>query len=204
MNFNEKAKMWDQDPKKLERTSKIANAIIEHLHGKRELKALEFGAGTGSLSFLLKDYCSSVTLIDTSEGMLEVLKEKIESSNTKNFYPSLFDLEHNDLDDKFDLIYTAMTMHHIKNIPLILNKFASMLNSGGLLCIADIKPEDGSFHPEGMEGIHHKGIDMSIYDTELENNLIYKINEQIVYIDRKNHNGIEKEYEIFLYVAEKR
>lgn len=204
MNFNEKAKMWDQEPKRLERTSRIAEGIIELIKYKNSFKAMEFGAGTGSLSFMLKDYCSSITLIDTSEGMIEVLEEKIKTNNVINFHPLLLDLENNELDEKFDLIYTAMTLHHINDIPKIIEKLCSMLNHGGLICFSDLKPEDGSFHPAGMEGIHHKGIDIAKYKSIFENYGIKELSNQTVYIDKKQIDGKDKEFEIFLYVAEKK
>jgi ubiquinone/menaquinone biosynthesis C-methylase UbiE len=49
-----------------------------------EMTALEFGAGTGLLSFMLKDHLKEITLIDNSEGMVKVLNEKLISAKADN------------------------------------------------------------------------------------------------------------------------
>ena len=48
------------------------------------MTAMEFGAGTGLLSFILKDHLKEITLIDNSEGMVKVLNEKVLTTKAGN------------------------------------------------------------------------------------------------------------------------
>ena len=49
-------------------------------------------------------------------------------------------------EDRFELIVTVMTLHHIADLPPVLAAFAEMLTDEGRLCIVDLEAEDGSFH----------------------------------------------------------
>ena len=60
---------------------------------------------------------------------------------------------------RFDLIYTAMTLHHVPDTDHILRVFHDLLKPGGTLCIADLDQEDGSFH--GPEVDVHHGFDQA-------------------------------------------
>ena len=160
MSFNAKAKDWDNDPGKVERAKVFAAEIVNYIQPDNTMKALEFGCGTGLLSFHLKDFFNSVTLVDTSENMLDVLQEKIDRENLTHFKPVLIDLLNDKLNDSdFDVIYTLMTMHHIIDPDKILTKFYSLLKSNGYLCIADLVKEDGSFHSGVADFNGHNGFD---------------------------------------------
>jgi len=52
--------------------------INEFIQPNKKLNALDFGCGTGLLSFKLKDFFKTITLTDNSEGMISVLQEKVE------------------------------------------------------------------------------------------------------------------------------
>ncbi len=148
-DFNERARNWDQNEMHLNRSIAIAAAIERMVPINYSMRALEFGAGTGLLSFLLKDKLSDITLMDNSEEMIKVCEQKAQYYNTSHIHPVLFDLEHSAFDTyvaPFDLIYSQMVFHHIKNIESIFLKFYSMLNPGGFIAIADLFTEDGSFH----------------------------------------------------------
>ena len=57
------------------------------------MTALEYGAGTGITSFLLKDYLKEITLMDNSSEMVKVINEKIKTSEVRNLKTLNFDLE---------------------------------------------------------------------------------------------------------------
>jgi tRNA (cmo5U34)-methyltransferase len=117
------------------------------------------GAGTGILSFLLRDKLSEITMMDSSGEMVNVMKEKVAVSGFKSLKPVLFDLEHQDFKaHKFDIIFNQMVLHHVNDVKAILKKFYSLLSPGGFLAIADLYSEDGSFH--GIEANVHCGFDV--------------------------------------------
>jgi tRNA (cmo5U34)-methyltransferase len=159
-DFDEHARDWDKNEMHLNRSLAIAGAIEKMLPLRHSMRALEYGAGTGLLSFLLKDKLSDITLMDNSKEMIRVCEEKANYYKTSHIHPLWFDLEHFDYDlalPGFDLIYSQMVFHHVKDIASIFKKFYTMLNSGGYLAISDLYTEDGSFH--GPDEDVHKGFD---------------------------------------------
>ncbi len=165
------------------------------------MTALEFGAGTGLLSFMLKNHLKEITLIDNSEGMVKVLNEKLKSEKADTLKAVKADLEHEDLfPGGFDLIYTLMVLHHVGDLEKIIRKFHDLLKPGGYLAIADLYSEDGSFHGEGFHG--HKGFDPGSLSELLEKCGFTSINHRKVYvIDKKISDKSSKKFDIFLMTA---
>jgi ubiquinone/menaquinone biosynthesis C-methylase UbiE len=154
-NFDERAKDWDSDPMKADRARSVANAIRAAVDIRPGMSALEYGCGTGLLSFFLKEDFASITLADTSQGMLDVLSDKIRATGTANMHPVRLDLAVDPLPvQKFDVIYSLMVLHHIHDTDVILRKFHQLLEPGGWLVVADLDKEDGSFHTDGSTDVH--------------------------------------------------
>lgn len=156
-DFDTKAESWDDDPQKILRAKKVANLIRSLLPAGASLTGMEYGCGTGLLSFELAKDLGNVLLADTSSGMLEVLRKKIEASGLRHFTPELLDLttDQDNTPRQLDVIYSLMTMHHIVDTAKILEQFYYHLRPGGKLLLADLDKEDGSFHPVGTDGIHY-------------------------------------------------
>jgi ubiquinone/menaquinone biosynthesis C-methylase UbiE len=122
------------------------------------MQALEYGCGTGLLSFALQPQLGNITLADSSEGMLAVLNEKIAAHGITNMRAAKLDLVTDPLPpDRYALIYTLMTCHHIADTDGLLRSLYALLAPSGYLCIADLDAEDGSFHGQGFAG--HNGFD---------------------------------------------
>jgi len=159
-HFDIQAKEWDNDPLKIERAKVFAELIMGYIKPNSNLRALEFGCGTGALSFQLKDFFKSITLADSSQGMIDVLNAKIKQTGITNFTSLKID-ELNNIDTigNVDVIYTSMTMHHVIDIEETVSKFNSILSDNGYLCIADLEKEDGSFHDQHPDFVGHNGFD---------------------------------------------
>jgi ubiquinone/menaquinone biosynthesis C-methylase UbiE len=139
-----------------------------------------------------------ITLADSSSGMLEVLQEKISAGDVKNMTPLLLDLGNDPLPNRrFHLIYSLMTLHHIPDTAGILEKFQALLVPGGILCIADLDKEDGTFH-EQDHGEHH-GFDR----TELTELMTRAGFEKIHFTTPYTMQKGSKTYPLFLAVGEK-
>lgn len=204
MNFDEQAKVWDNDPKKIERAKTVAREIIGFIHPDQKLDALEFGCGTGLLSFELKDAFKRITLTDNSEGMIKVLHEKIQAAGVKNFNPLLIDISKEDIKiSKIDVVYTLMTLHHMPDITKTLKTFNSILKKDGYLCIADLVKEDGSFHAHGHDSNEHDGFDRKeLTGILLQNNFSVEYYNECYVIERKVDDIIKK-YPLFLMICRK-
>lgn len=152
--FDQKARDWDT-PQKQARAAEIAKAIRAKVPLTQDMAAFEYGCGTGQLSFELREDVGAITLADTSEGMLAVLRQKIADAGADDMTPLNLDLATQPLPaERFDLIYSAMTLHHIPDTEQILGQFSALLNPGGYLCIADLDQEDGSFHGHDAHHVH--------------------------------------------------
>ena len=199
--FDLKAKEWDMSAMHRERAETIAGEIIKQIPLSRSMTAMEFGAGTGLLSFILKDHLKEITLIDNSEGMLKVLNEKVMMSKSENLKVVKVDLEHENLSaGPFDLIFSQMVLHHVGDIEVITKKFHDLLNPGGYLAIADLFSEDGSFHGEGFNG--HLGFDPANLSSLLANCGFTGMSHRKVYvIDKKISENMSKKFDVFLMTA---
>jgi ubiquinone/menaquinone biosynthesis C-methylase UbiE len=200
--FDQRAKDWDANPARVERARSVAQAIRKSVALTRKTSALEYGCGTGLLSFALHQDLGQITLADSSAGMLAVLREKIASAQVENLTPLLLDLASDPLPaERFDLLYTLMTLHHIPDTDSILASFHALLNSSGALCIADLDKEDGSFHGPGFDG--HNGFDRAQLAENLAKIGFKNITSTIIYHVPKEVNGQPKTYPLFLLTAQK-
>jgi tRNA (cmo5U34)-methyltransferase len=197
-SFDDRAREWDKDKIHTERSVAIASELKKMVPIDHSMKALEYGAGTGILSFLLQDQFAEITLMDNSVEMIKVCEEKAEFFGTKHIKPLWFDLEHSDYDQQFDIIFNQMVLHHVNNVDAILKKFHSRLNPGGYLAIADLFPEDGSFH--GPEVKVHWGFDPANIGNTLQSVGFKNIGHKTCF-NMKRDSG--KTYPIFLLVAQK-
>lgn len=158
--FDQAAATWDEDPKRVAVAGAVVVAMKEVLPLSGDMEALEIGCGTGLLTCALAGELKSIVATDTSEGMLAVLADKVAARGLNNVAVQRFDL----LSDTglvlsgFALIYSAMTLHHIKETKAMLAACFSHLKPGGILALADLDKEDGSFHDD-MTGVEHCGFD---------------------------------------------
>ena len=196
--FDIKAEGWEKDPMHWERSAAGAEAIKRVIPLSKEMTAMEYGAGTGITSFLLKDLVKEITMIDSSPEMVRVMNEKIKNSGIENLKALHFDLEIADYKNgSFDLIFTQMVLHHIENTEIILKKFQGMLNPGGFLAIADLYSEDGSFHGDGFSG--HKGFDVDELSDQLKKYGFSDIsNMKCFTISKKISDNMIKPFDVFL------
>ena len=200
--FDLKAAEWDKDPVIWQRAEAIANEMKRIIPLKNNMSALEFGAGTGVTSFILKDYLKEITLMDNSLEMIKVMNNKIKTSKVENLKTLNFNLEQTDFKDaKFDIIFSQMVLHHITDIKDIITKFYNLLNPGGFLAIADLYTEDGSFHGEGFTG--HKGFDIEILSNQIRKQGFTNINQQKCFVINKKISDTEtKQFDVFLLVTQ--
>ena len=152
--FDTRAESWD-DPGKIQRAEEIAAAMRRSVPLRRSMKALEYGAGTGLLSFCLRDTLGPITLADSSAGMRAVAERKITAANARDMCVVDLDLMRDAVPPaRYDIVYSMMVLHHVPDVPRALAAFHAMLEPGGWLCHADLDAEDGSFHGPLVD-VHH-------------------------------------------------
>ncbi|HEX6034378.1 MAG TPA: class I SAM-dependent methyltransferase [Anaerolineales bacterium] len=202
-NFDERARDWDSDPDKILRARVVADAIRKVVPLSSDMNALEYGCGTGLLSFALQPDLGEVTLADTSQGMLDVLREKITAAGVTNMHPVRLDLSSDPLPaERYDLTYSLMTLHHIRDVKTLLVKFHGLLVTKGHLLVADLDKEDGSFHTDGSTDVH-LGFDRNELQKLVEAAGFRNVSFSTAYKIKKKIGNEEKTFPVFLMTAQK-
>lgn len=202
-NFDERAKDWDSDPKKVERAYTVADAIRKSVPLTTDMSALEYGCGTGLLSFALQADLGPITLADTSQGMLDVLAEKIAAAGVTNMRPVKLDLATDPLPaERYALTYSLLTLHHVRDTLDILRKFHALLEPGGILLVADLDKEDGTFHTDGTTDVH-LGFARAELQRQAKAAGFGEVAFTTAVVLHKKVDNVEKEFPIFLMSARK-
>ena len=195
--FEEKAGDWDANERRTQLSAAIGASIRSHVSLHDQMVVMDFGAGTGLISAQVAPKVKRVIAIDTSKAMLEKLAAKPELKSRIEVICQ--DIVKNPIAARFDLIMSAMTLHHVENTSLLIERFAEHLKEKGIIALADLDTEDGSFHPPGTQGVFHSGFDRD----ELGALLKQKGFGEIEFITAHNIIGDKKDYPVFLVIARK-
>jgi len=152
--FAEKAKDYDQDKLRVDNVTNISSLILKETIYQKDFNIMDFGSGTGLLLSKIAPYVGKITAVDISKSMNEILKSKIPTIECIVDIIEV-DLSTEDLNQKFDGIISSMTMHHVKDIAKLFEKFYDMLDENGTIALADLDEEDGTFHKEDTGVFHH-------------------------------------------------
>ena len=203
-HFDKAAAGWDQKQRRIEMAAKIAGAISSTLPLTQTMKAMEYGCGTGLVGLALAPQLASLTAVDTSAGMLEVLVRKIDEEKIANVTPLRLDLLDQPCTDRFELIFSAMVLHHVQETDKILERLCALLVEGGYLAVADLWEEDGSFHDASAEGVMHHGFNPADLAARLGTLGIQNVSYAKVHsIIKTNEAGNERGYPVFLLTGRK-
>jgi 2-polyprenyl-3-methyl-5-hydroxy-6-metoxy-1,4-benzoquinol methylase len=195
--FAEKAKDWDANDRRTRLASAIGSSILEHVQLNEQMTVLDFGAGTGLIAAQLAPLVNRVSAADTSQSMLDKLAAKPELKGKVNTVCQ--DLLEHPLDARFDLIVSAMAMHHVEDTVKLMQRFNEHLKESGTVALADLDQEDGSFHPADTEGIFHFGFDRDDLRSLMENHGF----KQVEFFTAHTINGESRDYPVFLVTATK-
>lgn len=198
--FNTMAQTWDDNLDRLRYSEAIAAYIRSHSEKDQRLQALEIGAGQGTLSVLLADDFSRIDLLDHSAGSVEKLTRDLAEKHLYHLSPLKEDFKSYNPLKSYDVIYSAMFLHHVRKVDDVLKKIYDMTQTGGKLFLCDLYQEDGRFHPATSEGVYHHGFDPDQLANQLKS-LGYTINNiQTVY----NFDKHDRLYPMFLIEATKK
>jgi 2-polyprenyl-3-methyl-5-hydroxy-6-metoxy-1,4-benzoquinol methylase len=198
-DFNSGAASWDSRPTRVKLADDVADAIIEQIAITSDMDVLDFGCGTGLLTLRLQPLVGSITGVDSSPGMLEVFNAKIGELQLANVKALLCDLDKGDtIPGRYDLIVSSMTLHHVREIKPLLTLFHSLLNPGGILCLADLDLDNGLFHNDNT-GVFHHGFDRNeLRNAFLEAGFIDVREATAAEIVKEDRNGETRRFTVLL------
>lgn len=164
-HFAEKSGNWDERPVPTQ-ISQAVGQLLEGMDWEGSMRVMDFGAGTGLIAASVAPHVSRIVAVDTSPSMLEALaaKEDLQGKvecRCQNILES-------PLEERLDAIVSAMALHHVEDTEALAARFSEHLKPGGLLALADLDREDGSFHEPGTEGVFHQGFDRMALQSTLE------------------------------------
>ena len=167
-SFDARARTWDDDPRRVKLAESIFAALERAVQLRAEWTVLDYGAGTGLLALPLAARVRRVLAVDASAGMLAVLADKARAGGCANVAGLRADFATDALPaGPFDLVASAMTLHHVADVAGLLRKFFALLAPGGRIALADLDAEDGSFHGANAAGVHHHGFDRAALARQL-------------------------------------
>jgi 2-polyprenyl-3-methyl-5-hydroxy-6-metoxy-1,4-benzoquinol methylase len=200
--FDELAKIWDSGAMRVQSALEFTDAIKLNIDKDMEsFSVLDYGCGTGLVSFALSDKVKRVVGLDNSENMLKVYNEKASKIGLENIAGLKHDINKDKLDkDRYDLVVTNMTMHHIKDTDMFINKLSSSLKKNGFLAIADLETEDGTFHSaDNNDGVEHFGFEKDSIVELYEKYGLKNIKVQTLHTINKD----PKKYNVFMVIGQK-
>jgi 2-polyprenyl-3-methyl-5-hydroxy-6-metoxy-1,4-benzoquinol methylase len=195
--FQEKAQDWDVNDMVKALSMGIGSAILDNVTLDESMRVMDFGAGTGLITAQVADKVGKVTAVDVSEAMLEKLAAKDELKGKVEIVCQ--NIVEQPIGTEFDLIVSAMAMHHVQDTDKMIARFAEHLKSGARVALADLDEEDGSFHPEDAQGVHHAGFNREAFMSKLEAHGF----KDIRFVTAHTASKEEKGYPIFLALATK-
>lgn len=195
--FKAKANDWDASEFRAQLSSAIGTSIVEHVALNSDMMVMDFGAGTGLLTSQMTPRVKSVDAVDTSASMLEKLVAKPEFEG--KVIAVCQDITQEPLDLRYDLIISAMAMHHVEDTDQLFATFSKHLTPGGYIAIADLDEEDGTFHEPGSEGIFHHGFVRDELRAIITKNGFDDVRFYNVHTIERNDRG----YPVFLVTAKK-
>ncbi len=114
------------------------NTVIKLTQEYENPKILDLGAGTGILTELLyKQHPNSeITLVDLSEDMLNIAKEKFREHD---FRYVIADYLRHDFEEEYDIVVSSLSIHHLTDEEKIVlyTKIYNILSQGGVFINAD-------------------------------------------------------------------
>lgn len=195
--FEEKSKDWDSNDIVQNISSSVGESILSHLTLNTQMNVMDFGAGTGLICHHIAPLVKKITAVDISQSMLDKLVKK--ATLAAKVEAVCQDITKKPLNQQFDLIVSAMALHHINDTDQLLDTFQRHLKPGAKVALADLDSEDGSFHPKGTEGIYHHGFKREELQGSLEKNGF----SQIKFINAHTIVKAQKRYSVFLVIATK-
>ena len=195
--FAHKSKSWDMNSKRVKNAKGIAELIVKNINLNKDMEIMDFGAGTGLLSYFVAPFVKKIVAVDNSPSMLLEFQNKCDEFVCETEVLAN-DLSKETLERKFNGIISSMTMHHLNDTLALFRKLYEMLEEDGFVALADLDSEDGSFHSDNT-GVFHHGFDREVLEVIAQEAGFKQITFDTASTIAKPH----REFTVFLMTAHK-
>lgn len=135
---------FDHLPGRYDRISALLGAelrawLLFHLP-PRGGRAVDLGCGTGVQTQLLAERYDEVLAVDLSAPMVEYARRHRSRPNVDYRRGDLRDVEPGQ-DGRFDLVFSAYTLHHVAELDSALHRMRSLVRPGGQVLLVDLVDE---------------------------------------------------------------
>ncbi len=210
--FNEHAATYDEQRKKLipcfDDFYSIPISLIES--DKTQPTVLDIGAGTGLISAYLKEKFpeAQLTLIDLSEKMLEVAKQRFQDEEidyvTADYTTYKFE-------QTFDIIISSLSIHHLSDEEKrkLYQNVYTWLNPGGIFINADqvlghTPSIDSMYKQDWWEKISASGLTPKQLDEARERTKLDRMStlqQQLDWLTESGFRDVDCVYKYFNFVV---
>ena len=200
--FDVMAATWETNPSRAERARITADAIAARVPLQSTWSVVDIGSGTGLLSRMLCDRVGSIVLVDTSPGMTEVAADRIAASDLSTLSAVSVDITaETPPGAPFDLAMSLLMLHHVQDVEGFLDSVVRHLKPGGYIAFADVAAEDGTFHEDPAEEVHHLGFEPHHLAAMATAAGLVDVAIEEVHQMVKQRNGEDRSYGLLLLTA---
>ena len=201
--FAEKAKTWDSNPQTIALADLFSAELDKIVPDHSGLAILEFGCGTGLVGLRYAEGAAALDMVDASPAMLDVLRTKDEAR------PSHVTIHEGTLSmlagravapEPADWIISNMALHHVEDIPPLLEEIHRLTKPGGRVTIGDLETEPGSFHAPDV--VPHNGFDPDELSRLFEDTgFVVNRTHPFLSVTREDNDGVTRTYSAFILEA---
>lgn len=201
-DFDREAATWDEHPARVKLAEDVAFAITQQVTLRPDMGVLDFGCGTGLLTLRVASLVKSITGIDSSQGMLDVLKAKADRQGRTNV-----DTRHlspgDSLPGSYDVVVSSMVFHHVEDIDALLAQLFQTLRTPGYLCVADLDSDQGEFH-DNTVGVFHFGFERAALHHAFVQTGFSRVKDvTATEVMKPTRRGDLRKFGVFLMIGEK-
>lgn len=114
----------------------IMKNLLPDLTNKR---ILDLGCGDGNMDrYFLEKGAIRVVGVDISKNMIELAKKLSKSSRIDYKIMSMEDIS--EIEDKFDIVYSSLAFHYVKDFDKLINDINKLLKDDGILIFSQESP----------------------------------------------------------------
>lgn len=159
--FEQMANRYDSE-ERIELAKIVSEEVKTELRDSKLKSLIDYGSGTGLVSLALADLVDSVLLVDSSQQMLDVAKEKITHKGITNAKVLYSDFTEETSELKADIVLMSLVLLHIPDTKAILKELFNVLNDGGKLIIIDFDKNEKINHPKVHNGFLHEELETKL------------------------------------------